>query len=47
MDSIYRLATVAFRGREFPVIEVNDTLFDPEKGAIAKIEQAAGVSTSK
>jgi len=27
--------------------KVNDTLFDPEKGAIAKIEQAAGVSTSK
>jgi sulfate/thiosulfate-binding protein len=27
--------------------KVNDTLFDPDKGAIAKIEQAAGVSTSK
>jgi sulfate transport system substrate-binding protein len=27
--------------------KVNDTLFDPTKGAIAKIEQAAGVSTSK
>jgi sulfate/thiosulfate transport system substrate-binding protein len=27
--------------------KVNDSLFDPEKGAIAKIEQQAGVSTSK
>jgi sulfate transport system substrate-binding protein len=26
---------------------VNDTLFDPDKGSIAKIEQGAGVSTSK
>ena len=28
MDPVYRLATVAFRGREFPVMEVNNTLFD-------------------
>src|SRR4051794_8017958 len=27
--------------------KVNDTYFDPEKGAIAKIEEAAGVSTAK
>lgn len=27
--------------------KVNDTYFDPEKGAIAKIEQDAGVSTAK
>jgi sulfate transport system substrate-binding protein len=27
--------------------KVNDTLFDPDKGSIAKIEDAAGVSTAK
>jgi sulfate transport system substrate-binding protein len=27
--------------------KVNDELFDPEKGSVAKIEQAAGVSTDK
>ena len=27
--------------------KVNDELFDPEKGAIAKIEEDAGVSTAK
>ena len=27
--------------------KVNDTLFDPEKGSIAKIESDAGVSTAK
>ena len=27
--------------------KVNDELFDPEKGSIAKIEESAGVSTEK
>ncbi|HEX5857046.1 MAG TPA: sulfate ABC transporter substrate-binding protein, partial [Microbacterium sp.] len=27
--------------------KVNDELFDPEKGSIAKIEEEAGVSTAK
>ena len=26
--------------------KINDTLFDPDKGAIAKIENQAGVSTA-
>ena len=27
--------------------KVNDEMFDPEKGSIAKIEEEAGVSTAK
>src|SRR5262249_41025897 len=41
MDLIYRLATVAFRGREFPVIEVNNTLFDLNVG-YEEFKQATG-----
>ena len=26
---------------------INDTMFDPEKGSVAKIEEDAGVSTAK
>ena len=27
--------------------KVNDAFFDPDKGSVAKIEEAAGVSTAK
>jgi 2-keto-4-pentenoate hydratase/2-oxohepta-3-ene-1,7-dioic acid hydratase in catechol pathway len=41
MNLVYRLATVAFRGREFPVIEVNNTLFDLNVG-YEEFKQATG-----